>query len=116
VIRSEGEENTYPMACPFRGVDRIPFECSALDALLDGGVEGGCVTLLYGEAGTGPLAPLAADVLTAGAWRPADIRAREARLLALLDSIWRIELVKDAAPLEEAVQRPSGLRRKREQK
>ena len=53
MIRSEGEENTYPMACPFRGVDRIPFECSALDALLDGGVEGGCVTLLYGEAGTG---------------------------------------------------------------
>lgn len=27
--------------------------CSALDRLLDGGIEPGCITLLYGEAGTG---------------------------------------------------------------
>lgn len=32
---------------------RIPFECSSLDNLLEGGVETSCVTLLYGEAGTG---------------------------------------------------------------
>jgi DNA repair protein RadB len=34
-------------------VRRIPFGCSTLDALLEGGVETSCVTLLYGEAGTG---------------------------------------------------------------
>ena len=32
---------------------RLAFECDALDALLDGGVESSCVTLIYGEAGTG---------------------------------------------------------------
>ena len=32
---------------------RLPFECDALDTLLDGGVESSCVTLIYGEAGTG---------------------------------------------------------------
>ena len=32
---------------------RIPFQCSSLDNLLEGGVETSCVTLLYGEAGTG---------------------------------------------------------------
>jgi len=34
-------------------VRRLPFECDALDTLLDGGVESSCVTLIYGEAGTG---------------------------------------------------------------
>jgi DNA repair protein RadB len=34
-------------------VRRLAFECDALDALLDGGVESSCVTLIYGEAGTG---------------------------------------------------------------
>ncbi|MDD1769625.1 MAG: DNA repair and recombination protein RadB [Methanomassiliicoccales archaeon] len=32
---------------------RIPFDCGSLDTLLEGGVESSCVTLLYGEAGTG---------------------------------------------------------------
>lgn len=32
---------------------RLAFECDALDTLLDGGVESSCVTLIYGEAGTG---------------------------------------------------------------
>ena len=31
----------------------IPFRCESLDEMLDGGVEGGCLTLIYGEAGTG---------------------------------------------------------------
>ena len=31
----------------------MPFGCKNLDDMLDGGVEAGCVTLLYGEAGTG---------------------------------------------------------------
>lgn len=34
-------------------MEHISFACSSLDALLDGGVETGCLTLLYGEAGTG---------------------------------------------------------------
>ena len=34
-------------------MDKLPFGCSSLDVLLDGGIEAGCVTLLYGEAGTG---------------------------------------------------------------
>jgi len=34
-------------------VRRLAFECDALDTLLDGGVESSCVTLIYGEAGTG---------------------------------------------------------------
>ncbi len=32
---------------------KVPFDCGSLDTLLDGGVESSCVTLLYGEAGTG---------------------------------------------------------------
>jgi DNA repair protein RadB len=32
---------------------QIPFRCVPLDAMLDGGVESGCLTLFYGEAGTG---------------------------------------------------------------
>ncbi len=32
---------------------KIQIQCEALDALLDGGIEAGCVTLLYGEAGSG---------------------------------------------------------------
>jgi len=31
----------------------LPFRCSTLDEMLDGGVESGCLTLIYGEAGTG---------------------------------------------------------------
>jgi DNA repair protein RadB len=31
----------------------VPFQCPPLDDMLDGGVESGCLTLLYGEAGTG---------------------------------------------------------------
>lgn len=31
----------------------IPFRCAPLDAMMDGGVESGCLTLFYGEAGTG---------------------------------------------------------------
>jgi DNA repair protein RadB len=34
-------------------VDYIAFACPSLDSLLEGGVETGCVTLIYGEAGTG---------------------------------------------------------------
>ncbi|MCQ5375208.1 MAG: DNA repair and recombination protein RadB, partial [Methanomassiliicoccales archaeon] len=38
---------------PFPLVDRISFGCAALDSMLDGGIETGCLTLIYGEAGTG---------------------------------------------------------------
>ena len=31
----------------------LPFRCSTLDEMLDGGVESGCLTLIYGAAGTG---------------------------------------------------------------
>jgi DNA repair protein RadB len=31
----------------------VPFGCGPLDDMLDGGVESGCLTLFYGEAGTG---------------------------------------------------------------
>lgn len=34
-------------------MDRIPFGCESLDSMLDGGIEPGCITLIYGEAGTG---------------------------------------------------------------
>jgi len=34
-------------------VDHVPIGCRALDELLGGGVEAGCLTLLYGEAGSG---------------------------------------------------------------
>lgn len=34
-------------------MEKTPFECASLDALLCGGVEPGCITLFYGEAGTG---------------------------------------------------------------
>jgi DNA repair protein RadB len=34
-------------------MDRIPFGCQGIDSMLEGGVESGCVTLFYGEAGTG---------------------------------------------------------------
>lgn len=34
-------------------MQKIAFGCGSLDEMLDGGVESGCVTLLYGEAGTG---------------------------------------------------------------
>jgi DNA repair protein RadB len=34
-------------------VSRLPIESQALDELLEGGLEGGAITLLFGEAGTG---------------------------------------------------------------
>jgi len=34
-------------------MDRLAFGCGTLDAMLEGGIEAGCLTLLYGEAGTG---------------------------------------------------------------
>jgi DNA repair protein RadB len=34
-------------------VDKVPFGCSSLDELMEGGAESGSVTLIYGEAGTG---------------------------------------------------------------
>jgi len=34
-------------------VEAVPFGCASLDSILGGGVEPGCVTLIYGEAGTG---------------------------------------------------------------
>jgi DNA repair protein RadB len=34
-------------------VDIIPFGCASIDSILGGGVESECVTLIYGEAGTG---------------------------------------------------------------
>jgi DNA repair protein RadB len=34
-------------------VSRLPIESQALDELLEGGLEGGTITLLFGEAGTG---------------------------------------------------------------
>jgi DNA repair protein RadB len=32
---------------------KIKIECKSLDDLLEGGIESGCITLLYGEAGSG---------------------------------------------------------------
>ncbi|MFQ6059790.1 MAG: ATPase domain-containing protein [Thermoplasmata archaeon] len=32
---------------------KTKIECESLDDLLEGGVESGCLTLLYGEAGSG---------------------------------------------------------------
>ncbi len=32
---------------------KIPLQCKSLDGLLEGGIESGCITLLYGEAGSG---------------------------------------------------------------
>ncbi len=34
-------------------MDKIPFGCDSLDSVLEGGLEPECITLLYGEAGTG---------------------------------------------------------------
>ena len=34
-------------------MDYIPWICGSLDQMMGGGVETGCITLLYGEAGTG---------------------------------------------------------------
>jgi DNA repair protein RadB len=50
-------------------MDKLPFGCGSLDAMLEGGVEAGCVTMLYGEAGTGKTTLcllLARDVARAG--------------------------------------------------
>lgn len=32
---------------------KIPVDCPSIDELLDGGIETGCITLLFGEAGSG---------------------------------------------------------------
>ncbi len=40
----------YPF---FLSVERIPLGCKPIDAMLGGGIEKGCVTLFYGEAGAG---------------------------------------------------------------
>jgi len=34
-------------------VEKLTFECEPIDNMLDGGIEPGCLTLFYGEAGTG---------------------------------------------------------------
>ncbi|MFA5312833.1 MAG: DNA repair and recombination protein RadB [Methanomassiliicoccales archaeon] len=34
-------------------MDYLPYECASLDSMLGGGVELGCITLFYGEAGSG---------------------------------------------------------------
>jgi DNA repair protein RadB len=34
-------------------VNKIPFECASVDQMLGGGIEPACVSLLYGEAGSG---------------------------------------------------------------
>jgi DNA repair protein RadB len=34
-------------------VEHLAFDCHSLDSILKGGLESGCITLLYGEAGTG---------------------------------------------------------------
>lgn len=34
-------------------MDRLPLGCASIDEMLDGGVESGSMTLLYGEAGSG---------------------------------------------------------------
>lgn len=34
-------------------MDYLPWQCATLDHMMGGGVETGCITLLYGEAGTG---------------------------------------------------------------
>jgi DNA repair protein RadB len=34
-------------------VDKVPYECPSLDQMLEGGVEPSCMTLFYGEAGSG---------------------------------------------------------------
>lgn len=50
-------------------MDKLPFGCGSLDAMLEGGVESGCMTLLYGEAGTGKTTLcllLARDMVRAG--------------------------------------------------
>ena len=31
----------------------VPFNCRPLDEMMSGGIESGCLTLIYGEAGTG---------------------------------------------------------------
>ncbi len=51
--RAEADNKHYHTRrlCP--DVDSIPFECQSLDNILEGGVERGCLTLLYGEAGSG---------------------------------------------------------------
>ncbi len=53
------EERVSPRHIPFiiplpsPTVARIPLDCPKFDRLLGGGIESGCVTLLYGEAGAG---------------------------------------------------------------
>ncbi len=50
-------------------MEKLPFGCGSIDAMLDGGVEAGCVTLIYGESGTGKTTlclVLARDMAKAG--------------------------------------------------
>jgi len=41
------------MPAPVLSSVKVPVQCKPLDDLLDGGVEAGCLTLFYGEAGSG---------------------------------------------------------------
>src|SRR5512137_2627613 len=41
------------MLVPVRPSVKVPVQCKPLDDLLDGGIESGCLTLFYGEAGSG---------------------------------------------------------------
>lgn len=50
---------------------------------------------IYAGAQGGQLEALSAAVLTAEAWRPQEVRAREDALLEILDRIWRLELPRE---------------------
>lgn len=67
---------------------------------------------IYREARGSALEPLTADILGASQWRPAEVRAREAKLLGLVDTIWRIDLIgegpRPAAPTVGGRQRGHG--------
>jgi hypothetical protein len=69
---------------------------------------------IYAETREGPLAALAADVVTAEAWLPHEIRAREAKLIQLLDRVWRTDILKEVAssqgPQQQGKRRKLGAR------
>lgn len=48
-----GAEQLSPSYAFQKSMDKWAFGCAALDEILDGGIDAGCVTLFYGEAGTG---------------------------------------------------------------
>lgn len=66
---------------------------------------------VYAEARDSGIEPLLADVVAASTWTSREISAREARLLELLDRIWRIQLSKEmpvapaSAPVDGGGQR-----------